>query len=696
MSSTDKHQTIEHQTQRELQRFNHFDAFLILVLALGALILLRLFLRESEFVDDATYFEYSSQFLQGNFGRPTTANLCRLGFIGIVSLSQLIFGYSLYAYYVVPFLFGALLPVSIYLVSHCFFSRGAAFVAAVLAVCNPIFLEYGTILRIDVPGLVVYMLGLYLFICAFDTERTDLKRFMLGLLAGALFFLSMWIKEGMLPLIAALPLLCTLLPTKNCGRGKILLAVVLGGLIGVSVELVLNGLLFDNPLHRVQSILGGHVSGTREAWVKLKLVDDSLSWWKLLSRYPYHFLSNYFGKTLILFTAVLGFLSFFVLRRSLVFFGLLAIAGFLFVSLAVTSLDPLIPLLRTKDRYFSIAYYPLLIFLVGTAEALLIAALYRVKNPFRKRLFVLTLLVLAFSPLLKSGIEGEWSRWYYSRNGADAMAQARKIALQLDKNRLTPVNRVLSGKRTLRVLKMHLPPEYHSKLVSLDYTNGPFFTLDSTSHYLPGDLLVLNLSRLKNNQRYFYKNTLPDFLFTPPIHWELRGQTKWRTFRIYYIRDPLTTRVTRRTLPHTLRLLHAYPFKKDGRITVIESSDGLSFKFDNVSDGRIVSGAGKYHKLPDKQISQLQIIKPALLELQVHGSIRGEITVRQGHLVLFQHNKERPDLIPLTLQTGKNSFQAHTRLELSPEQYSAFRIMISCAGDGTLSVNKFEIKEVEF
>lgn len=166
---------------------------------LAAIILLALIIRSYFFAghifsDDAYYSYLSVTLLNGDYnnylGYPVFP--LRIAFLGLTSISMMIFGTNEFATIIFPFLFSILSIPLTYKTTRLFIdNKNTALTAAFLAALFPTDVIFATIGFPDLINVFFINLGIYFLIKSYHQNKTHL-----GIVGGIFLFLSMQFKEN--------------------------------------------------------------------------------------------------------------------------------------------------------------------------------------------------------------------------------------------------------------------------------------------------------------------------------------------------------------------------------------------------------------------------------------------------------------------------------------------------------------------
>lgn len=430
-------------------------------LVLAYLLVFAAMLREPIASDDCSYFETAA----GRFDDYTNGH--RMGLVFPVRVFYWIFGYNASAYYAVPFLAGLGLIVTVYALARQYAPTIPSVLAATAFLGNPDFMQSLTLLLPDIPSLFWFCLGVLLYLRAL-TPKSPFDERIAPFLAGVGFFASWWTKESAALQFLALPLALLFVErTPRVWRAAGTVAVTAAGLL--CLESLTYAITQGDALYRYHVVSGHHVQGAQTGWVRRGLVSADTTWWELAWRFvglDAHQRSTFYAKRTILginYLALLwltfagGALAMLVHRqRSLWFMFALTLVTWAAVSFAVVKLDPIVPLLRSKPRYFLCVLVWAVLSAVLSWHALYLWGCGRLSGALWIRwagsgAFVACLLCVAqYAQMTVLGRS-------LLRDGNQFAFVAREFVNELAKAG-TPVQRVFGGK-TVRALRVVLPDD---------------------------------------------------------------------------------------------------------------------------------------------------------------------------------------------------------------------------------------------
>jgi hypothetical protein len=507
-------------------------------LAVGGFLILLLTIREPLLSDDTNYFAGADALRSGDF-HARSANLHRLGLVYSVAAAQQLFGFTETAYYAVPFVYNLGLVIAVYALGRLFFSRSVAFLGAAFLLIQPAFLEGATLLLPDWPATFWFVAGLALALVSVRAGPTSSKkRVVAAVSAGFAFFVAVWIKESIAPMMLIVPLGFWAVERHSTWR-RLAAATTATLVLLLGVELLINSFLLGNPLSRLQAILGGHVAGARN-WVDSGLVSDSLSWWNLATRFFELMGGQRYGIPLLTAMAVSAIVLVIRPSRGSTLFGASALLGVGFVSLAVVSFDPLTPLLRTHMRYLAMGFVFIPTALIASAWSA-IGVLWDRDDPPVMRAGAFTAGVVVSVLVITSGVSGlahAIGDPRLVRNEGDALAIVRSTVLAVDAPGGPHLGTLYTDLRTSNGLRIFLPGRLWGHIRSMDYVEvSSEFTYRSTDRFAPGDTVIINHKRLEANELRFYGEPLPDWVDSPPTAWVRLANSSRPRMEVWYVLD---------------------------------------------------------------------------------------------------------------------------------------------------------------
>lgn len=307
--------------------------------------------------DDCAYFEYAAG---QRAGAPHHQQ--RFALLGTVWLAQAIFGYTSWAYYAVPFVYSLGLVLVTYFAARALIGVALSLLAASMVLWLPVVLQQGTWLLPDIPGVFWIVLGVGIFMRALksDTERLPWKR---AIGSGVCFFLAVSTKESTAPVLFGLAAFPLALMSKRAVKVLLLTAAATATL--ALCELVVMWAVFDDALYRLHAVSDGHVPQMAKFVRTQADMPEHVTWGYLTTRFIESMANHRYGNgwpflglgywdwlALSLPFAIVAI----VLAKDRLLLGVIGFAFWAYLSLtfALSSFDPLIPMVRTRDRYFII------------------------------------------------------------------------------------------------------------------------------------------------------------------------------------------------------------------------------------------------------------------------------------------------------------------------------------------------------
>lgn len=527
----------------DVKRLGRGDIALSLLLIAVSIPVLTFFLRESPLLDDVRYFEAAGQFLEEddlNNARMLSVSYFRMGIVLNMAFFQTLFGYSSTAYYAMSFMYAGGLLLSMFLLSRLFLPRAAAFSASLLLLTSPMYLPEASINFIDWPILPWFFMGLFFLFCSTTRASTPRWQIIHALLSGLCFAQTFWIKESSIALYLGFPAVFLVIPFTRQSI-KLLLIAVGSGVVAISIqEFLLNYLLFEDPLKRLNATYLTQAPERKvRKWVKTGYVSADLNWWDMVMRYPSYYLKLDWWALPFMGAAAFGGLLALVRRnRGMILFLLFSLIGWAFVSLMVVTTDPILPLLTVKNRYLSISsiyYYPLIAFALLTVSGWFSRVITRSKERRRTLTNVLVLLLtcgIAGHQLFHQYADSD----FYIVTGKDRFTETGRVIRELYETGES-VNRILSDQRTNRAMPMYLPSEWQKKVQPFDQPRG--ILMREAGDYEQGDVVIINFKRIHTNLGKYYTSEIPKLFYSPPENWELllqRGNPEKPAYQVFLVR----------------------------------------------------------------------------------------------------------------------------------------------------------------
>lgn len=264
-----------------------------------------------------------------------------------VAGAQLVLGESPNVYYVLPVLNSMLQAALAYLIGSKARGRLAGLFASLGLILFPYMIRSASQVRPEVFSLTYVLAALWCFLAYLD----DGKRRRLGLAGSALFFFAAY--ESKITNLFFLPgLLAVMLARKKPFRDIALFGGILLGLF--LVETGLYAAFTEYRFGQLQVIERNHLEGN-SALVAMGFLD-------LFKRYAEPYLQAYWQATFLLFAAAAVYYAAKKSEAPQRALAVAAISFFVFVTFAVKSLDPVVPMEPFINRYFCAVLGP--VFLV--------------------------------------------------------------------------------------------------------------------------------------------------------------------------------------------------------------------------------------------------------------------------------------------------------------------------------------------
>lgn len=340
-------------------RSHPYDSAALVLLVFAHVALFRSFLREPMGSDDCSYFEYATGQMAG-----ASHHRQRFAHIASIWLAQQVFGVTTLAYYAVPFAYGLGLLIAIYLLARKFMGPLPSFIAVLGVASMPDWLRELSLPLPDVPALFWFCAGLNFFLRGFAPDRERSSRVGPALTAAVCFFLAVSTKETSVLLLPALVVQLAVVPrTPQLWRDFRLMVASMVAL--ALVEILFCWAVFKDPLYRLHAVTGGHVKTMSKMSQDASFLRQDVSWGYLATRFfdpKEYFFGNFMEKhdflNLNYFVWFYGGLATAIValcvlrKKTLLPLIAVVVVAATVLSLAVVSLDPLVPLVRNQPRYF--------------------------------------------------------------------------------------------------------------------------------------------------------------------------------------------------------------------------------------------------------------------------------------------------------------------------------------------------------
>lgn len=676
---------------------------LALLLSAAALTLFVIFLRDPLGHDDRRIFTYAERFLNGLRGKGYAPTHFRLGFILEHALAQYLFGYSTMAYYAVALFNSTMVVCSVFFLSRLFFPRTVASICAIALATNPYFLTQACWPQVDWPAAWRFFFGLSLTILA--VRRSDIpaiRRYLLAVGAGFFLWWSFYTKISVAPLLLCVPSVIFFVRfDRRSWVCVLVMAVVSASFLGVGFWL--NDLVFGDPFVRLKKVEEARTFEYSErVFLSKGTIPRDLTWTDLALRYPRLYWLLPPGRLFIALCVLAGLAALITRRRALLFFLLLALVSWGFISLMVTNTDPLVPVIRTKDRYFSAPFGLLTIFIVGSAWVLYETIRQWIGRRWLRRAFS-ALSVLGAAALVTYNVD--YHRRHaigYKSDKAYAWSYQGGLRTMRDLIRVgvdgVDVRRALTDTRNLALLRMFTPASNWDRVKGFD--NGSTWLMSDLDDFKRGDLVYLHFGRLGSNQKKYYKNRIPEFIYGPPPQWK----RVWSAYKqaIYFVTETIQRRPVGNENDPPVSLLQAYAHDRNAQTQITRTSgvDRVGFDIQNGTDVRIVGGTKRYIRRPDLDgtASVLKISRALTLDIDLSAHLKGDLQVDNAYIVLFTRGAKRPKLHECNLDTLRDGGVRITKtMRVDPEQgHEAFNLLLKIRGSGSITVTDFVISELGY
>lgn len=675
------------------------DLALGALLGLGALALFLFFLRDPLGQDDRRMFVFAGRFLDGLRGDSFYAMHFRLGFMLEHAAAQVLLGRTVVAYYAVALFNSTAVICSVFFLMRMFFPRWPALLCAAALATNPYFLSQSSWPQVDWPTGWRFMTGLAFTVLAIRRSGIrPARRLAAGAAAGFFLWWSFYTKLSVAPLLLFTPALLLFVPLdrRTLWAGAVTVCVGVG-LLGFG--LWMNGRVFGDPLARLAKVNKARTfEYSQSTFLDRGLLPTDLTWSDLILRYPQLYWQLAPGRLFVILAGAAVAVALAARRRELLLFLLLALAAWGSVSLVVTSFDPLVPVLRTKDRYFATVYGLLTILIGGSTYVVWQAALTRA-SPAVLRSVVRGLMVAGVVVLF--GWQLDFHRRHplhynpvVTKSWTEQGAFRRMATLAGRGVDGSDVKRVLSDERNLALLQMFFA-EDDQRLSPFDTGRG--VVLADPRDFHRGDLVYLHYGRLGQNEKKYYTEPIPDFFREPPPNWRRLWQEGKRA--IYFVAEDVEFRPLCGDDQGLRDSLRAYPYKDgSGVIRQEQRPDGVHFEIENGDDIRVVIGDKSYYHRPRRKgaTAVLHVQRPMALRIQLEGVLAQELELFGGYVVRFRKGQKAPSLHECRLAKD-----ADGRVTVSQMLYvdpsagdKAFNLLLKLRGSGTFTAQHLEIFEL--
>ncbi len=678
------------------------DVLLGVVLAGLALTLCLTFLRDPLGHDDRRIFIHAERLLAGARGAEAFSTThYRIGFVLEHALAQLVLGYTATAYYTIALFNSVMVVVAIFFLGRVLLPRWPAVLIALVFASNPYYLNSASWAQIDWPSAWRFMVGLALAVLAFRRSTLVARtRYTCAIFAGLFFWWSFYTKASAAPLLAMVPTLLIFVPFDRKSWVAVGLTA-LSAAVGMGVGFGLDYLFMGDVFAMYSKVQEAHTYRfSKTLYLDRGLLPSDLTWGDLLLRYPRLYWAQTPGRVFLLATALAAVIAVISRSRPLLLFLAFGLAFWAAISLMVTNLDPLAPVLRTKDRYF-VASYGFFFLLCGGSAYVVYRWVRdrRLRGRFARALFTVVTVASVFG-LVSWQVRyiaenplgynvAKRAKWEHQRVFLDISAAAQAgVAGQ-------PVERLITDGRMAALAQMFLPESV--EVVRFD-PGGRHFKFQAVEDYPPGSLVYLHHGRINSNERKYYDNEAPDFIHAPPSHWLAvfrRGDHE-----VYYVLDRGALEKSERASGWSvLQHLHARLQKGGGTIERTLAAPVVRFELNAVADGRLALGPQHYTDRPPRAIGDgaLYLESPGFVHVVVRLRSTGEVEAEYGRLVVFTRSAEMPKLHPMSVKraaAGEVELRALFPVEPKGGE-EAFNVMIYVTGTGTVTVEGIVLSDAE-
>lgn len=438
----------------------------------------------------------------------STANDHRMLLHLAVLLARVVLGDTPTAFAAVPYLAAMGAALGTFLLVARLTDATSGFVAVIALLALVPFQRNIAVLTPDWPAAALVALSVALLVIALTMAaswRRTLTAVASGLTVGAAFGVS----EQATFAILGMGLIAAVLLFR--GRSAVVLAWSAGGIAAFLADMGASWVLTGSPLGRIQALIGGgHVGGRIQAARSASVAPERfvvetdpglegapVTWPYLTMRYLDLLWTSAAGRLLLIALVVA---IFFVLvrwrRGEIALIGVTALTALAGVSLAATSIDPPIPLLRLNERYLAPSLPLLVAFAVIAIHRLAVAIPWVLDGPRGQQWRPAKLALPAFAFLmLVGGVADTSLDPRFVRNGETAM---RDIAAHVA-NTDGPVT-VWADFRTAQGIHLFLDPVDRSRVTYL--TSFDTGAAERSTPSTPVNLAVLNLKRFSCGTDY--------------------------------------------------------------------------------------------------------------------------------------------------------------------------------------------------
>ena len=429
------------------------------------------------------------------------ANSLRLTVIAPPAVFSALFGSSLVAFYASVYAFALLTLAGIFAFAYVMGGARIAAIATLVWATSQAFITVDTRLLPDNIGIACALIGLAAIARAGGIGWNRLP-YAPGIRGGLLAFIGgflLWASfsaRASFFVFAALGFFLALLSQRRRYLAPI---VVAGGLAGQLVELVFMAIHHRDPLIRWKLLLnyGSQISASGK---NTSSVYSGYTFLDLITRYPALLAKNSRAELLIHIVGLAGFMAWarnaLSNPTSLAKFAC-AVAGFGFLAFGIVSVDPVVPIMREKLRYyvtvapfFHLAFAEIIVLAVfGDLSGRFSAAW--INRPARRYVAAGAASVVMLSSLWAISQSPK-----LAKNGNDALLTATRHLIE-DTEASNRQKALVTDTRTSRLTTLLLPGEEWHMRPSFDAL-GPVPELTA------GTYLLVNWVRLNQNIYYSY------------------------------------------------------------------------------------------------------------------------------------------------------------------------------------------------
>jgi len=322
-------------------RKNNINAFIILFLAAFTFFFRLLSLQIINVGPDEIDYWFAAKRLFSTLPYPEINHrTTRFGIIFPVWLFQKAFSTHPFVYSVVPIALSVIQSIYLYKIGAMLHSRKAGYLAVLFLTLYPYMIRSGSQIR---PGIfiVTYMLIAWYYIALY--VMNDKNRFRKLVVSAVFLFLAYQSKVTALYFFPGM--LLGIYYSKKSIKDVITFALAL--LLLYLGEHILFWISTGNNLGRAGVILNTHLSSGYE-----DIVADK-SFWGLFDRYLSKWLPTLWKVLFMMYLCATGFTLVWVKKKWVKVFTLISLSFFFFITFAVKSFNPVVPVEAFQNRYFT-------------------------------------------------------------------------------------------------------------------------------------------------------------------------------------------------------------------------------------------------------------------------------------------------------------------------------------------------------